>query len=237
MDGHAKRTPDAAAPAQARRDAAQVRLDIISDPICPWCYIGRTLLGQALAARPGHPFEIVWHPFQLNPDMPPGGKDRRTYLEAKFGGHEAAVRAYAPVLERAEAAGLSIDFAAIDRTPNTLDAHRVIEWAAAEGVQDAVAMALFRAYFDEARDIGDPEVLAETAAGAGMDGAMVRRLLAGTADRAEVAAQDRRFREMGISGVPTFIVAGRHVVPGCQPPELWLQVIDDIVGGAAHSPG
>ncbi|MEL6610426.1 MAG: DsbA family protein, partial [Pseudomonadota bacterium] len=102
-----------------------IKLDIISDPICPWCYIGKTLLDEALKARPDHPFEMEWHPFQLNPDMPEGGMDRKEYLEAKFGGKEGAIRAYAPVLERAEAAGLKIDFAAIPRTPNTLDAHRL----------------------------------------------------------------------------------------------------------------
>ena len=110
-----------------------VKLDIISDPICPWCYIGKTLLDQALAQRPDHPFEIEWHPFQLNPDMPAEGMDRRDYLETKFGGKDGAIRAYAPVLERAEAAGLTIDFAAIKRTPNTLDAHRLLHWAGIEG--------------------------------------------------------------------------------------------------------
>jgi len=101
-----------------------VRLDILSDPICPWCYIGRTLLGQALAERPDHPFEIHWQPFRLNPEMPPEGMDRRAYLEGKFGGPEGAAQAYAPVRARAAAAGLEIDFDAIPRTPDTTDAHR-----------------------------------------------------------------------------------------------------------------
>src|SRR5690554_4503460 len=97
-----------------------VKLDIVSDPICPWCYIGKTLLDCALEQRPDHPFVIEWHPFQLNPDMPREGMDRRAYLEAKFGGKEAAVTAYAPVVEKAEAAGLKLDFEAMQRTPNTL---------------------------------------------------------------------------------------------------------------------
>ena len=160
-----------------------VKLDIISDPICPWCYIGKTLLDQAMALRPDHPFEIEWHPFQLNPDMPAEGMDRRDYLETKFGGKEGAIRAYAPVLERAEAAGLTIDFAAIKRTPNTLDAHRLLHWAGIEGCQDRMAMALFRAYFNEGRDIGDPEVLADLADSLSLDGAMIQRLLATEADR------------------------------------------------------
>lgn len=205
-----------------------LKLDIISDPICPWCYIGRTLLQQALDQRPDHPFEIEWHPFQLNPEMPAEGMDRHAYLETKFGGRTGAARAYAPVLERAEAAGLAIDFAAIRRTPNTLDAHRLIHWAGIEGVQDRMAMALFRAYFDEARDIGDHEVLSDLADGLGMDAALVRRLLATEADREDIRTRDTRFRQMGITGVPTFIVGGRHAVPGCQPADLWLKVIDDL---------
>ncbi|PKQ11109.1 MAG: polyketide biosynthesis protein [Alphaproteobacteria bacterium HGW-Alphaproteobacteria-1] len=210
-----------------------VRLDIISDPICPWCYIGKTLLDQALAQRPGHPFEIHWQPFQLNPDMPEGGMDRKTYLEGKFGGREGAIRAYAPVLERAEAAGLAIDFAAIPRTPNTLDAHRLLHWAEVEACQDAMAMALFRAYFEEGRDIGDHEVLADIADGLALDAALIRRLLDSDADRAEISERDARFRNMGISGVPTFIVNGKHALPGCQPVETWLRVIDEIVAQLA----
>lgn len=204
------------------------KLDIISDPICPWCYIGKTLLDQALSQRPDHPFQIAWHPFQLNPDMPATGMDRHIYLETKFGGRQGALRAYAPVLERAEAAGLSIDFAAIKRTPNTLDAHRLIHWAGIEGCQDRMAMALFAAYFEEGRDIGDTEVLADIADSLDMDGAMIQRLLQSDADRADIAARDAQFRQMGITGVPTFIIDGQHAVPGCQPVALWLKVIDEL---------
>lgn len=210
-----------------------VKLDIISDPICPWCYIGKTLLDQAMAQRPDHPFEIEWHPFQLNPDMPAEGMDRRDYLETKFGGKEGAIRAYAPVLERAEAAGLTIDFAAIKRTPNTLDAHRLLHWAGIEGCQDRMAMALFQAYFTEGRDIGDHEVLADLADSLSLDGAMIQRLLASDADRDAIRARDAQFRQMGISGVPTFIVGGQHAVPGCQPADLWVKVIDDLTAAAS----
>ncbi|MEM6587146.1 MAG: DsbA family oxidoreductase [Pseudomonadota bacterium] len=212
-----------------------VKLDIISDPICPWCYIGKTLLDEALKARPDHPFEIEWHPFQLNPDMPEGGMDRKDYLETKFGGKEGAIRAYAPVLERAEAAGLKIDFAAIPRTPNTLNAHRLLHWAGIEGHQEEVAMALFRAYFEEARDIEDADVLSDIADSAGMDAAVVRKLLDTTADKEDLQEKDRKFREMGVTGVPCFIVNGQHAVPGCQPAETWITVIDEINGQLANA--
>ncbi|MEM7076862.1 MAG: DsbA family oxidoreductase [Pseudomonadota bacterium] len=205
-----------------------VRLDIISDPICPWCYIGKTCLDRALAERQDHPFDISWHPFQLNPDMPAGGMDRRTYLEGKFGGKEGAARAYAPIAERAEAEGLVINFEGIQRTPNTLDAHRLIHWAGVEGVQAAMVDALFAAYFEDGRDIGEHEVLADLADAAGMDASVVLKLFASDADRDETAARDLSFRKMGVSGVPCFIVNGQHAVPGCQPTELWLKVMDEI---------
>lgn len=205
-----------------------VRLDILSDPICPWCYIGKAHLDRALTAVPDHPFTIEWHPFQLNPDMPREGMDRRAYLEAKFGGKENAARVYARIAEAAEAAGLTIDFAAMKRTPNTIDAHRLIHWAGIEGRQTAVVSALFRAYFAEGRDIGSAEVLADLADGAGMDAALVSRLLASEADVEEIEARDAHSREMGVTAVPTFIVAQRHAVPGAQPTEVWERVIAEI---------
>lgn len=207
-----------------------IKLDIMSDPICPWCYIGKAHLDKALADIPDHPFLIEWHPFQLNPDMPPHGMGRREYLEAKFGGKEGAVRAYAPVVENAETAGLKIDFEGMQRTPNTLDAHRLIHWAGIEGRQTAAVSALFKAYFVDARDIGDPEVLADIADSIEMDAAVVTKLLASDADSADIRARDAHSREMGITSVPTFIVAGKHAVPGAQPPELWKKVLAELAG-------
>ncbi|MCX8953716.1 MULTISPECIES: DsbA family oxidoreductase [unclassified Ruegeria] len=213
-----------------------VKLDILSDPICPWCYIGKTHLDKALANVPEHPFVIEWHPFQLNPDMPDAGMDRREYLERKFGGKDGAVRAYAPVVEHAENAGLKIDFEGMKRTPNTLDAHRLIHWAGIEGKQNAVVDALFDAYFVQARDIGDPEVLADIADSAGMDAAVVMKLLKSDADREDIRNRDTHSREMGVSSVPTYIVANQHAVPGAQPPEMWEKVIAEIMSQLEASP-
>lgn len=206
-----------------------MKLDIISDPICPWCYIGKAQLDRALAQRPDHPFEIEWHPFQLNPTMPPEGMERRAYLEGKFGGKEAAFNAYKPVVEHAKAAGVVIEFDKIKVTPNTLDAHRLIHWAGIEGRQTAVVSALFKAYFQEARDIGAHEVLADVADSMGMDAALVLKLLASDSDRADIQQRDSHSREMGVSSVPTFIVANQHAVPGAQPADLWLKVIDELL--------
>ena len=205
-----------------------VKLDILSDPICPWCYIGKTLLDRALEQRPNHPFTIEWHPFQLNPDMPREGMDRRAYLEQKFGGKEGAVRVYSQIEKTAKETGLDIDFAAMTRTPNTLDAHRVIHWAGIEGRQTPYVYALFRAYFKEGRDIGNHEVLADLADGVGLDAAVIQKLLMTEEDTQNIRDRDAQAREMGVSAVPTFIVNGQHAVPGAQQPDLWLKVIDDI---------
>ncbi|MDH3262539.1 MAG: DsbA family oxidoreductase [Paracoccaceae bacterium] len=206
-----------------------IKLDILSDPICPWCMIGKARLDRALEQRPDHPFEIEWHPFQLNPEMPREGMDRRAYLETKFGGQTAAAEVYARVDEAARESGIEIDWAAIPRTPNTLDAHRLIHWAGLEGRQTPVVAALFRAYFREGRDIGDRDTLADIADGAGLDAAMIRRLLATGADEDDIRARDAHARERGVTGVPTFLIASQHVVPGAQPPELWLKLIDEIL--------
>lgn len=205
-----------------------VKLDIISDPICPWCYIGKTNLDKALTNHPDHPFTIEWHPFQLNPDMPIGGVDRRSYLEAKFGGKESAIRAYAPVVEHAARAGAVINFDAIQTTPNTLNAHRLIHWAGIEHRQTLMVDLLFKAYFVEGRDIGSTEVLADLADTAEMDAAMVTRLLNTDADLDDIRARDAHSRKMGVNSVPTFIVAQRHAVPGAQPVDVWEQIIADI---------
>ncbi|WP_293444510.1 DsbA family oxidoreductase [Planktotalea sp.] len=205
-----------------------VKLDIISDPICPWCYIGKTLLDRALEAEPEHPFEIEWHPFQLNPDMPLEGMDRRAYLEGKFGGKEQAVKVYGQIDQHARDVGLELDLGAIKRTPNTLNAHRLIHWAGIEQRQSMVMSALFRAYFKEGRDIGEVEVLADLADTCGMDAALVQRLLATDEDLEGIREKDAGFRKMGVNSVPTFIIAGQHAVPGAQSVEVWRSVITDI---------
>ena len=154
--------------------------------------------------------------------------ERRTYLETKFGGKEAAVKAYAPVVEHAEMAGLTLNLEAISHTPNTLDAHRLIHWAGVEEKQNAVVDALFEAYFQNGRNIGDSEVLADIADSCGMDAAVVLKLLNSEADKEETRARDASARDMGVNSVPTFIVAGQHAVPGAQPAALWTQVIAEL---------
>ena len=206
-----------------------IRLDILSDPICPWCLIGKTHLDRA-RREAGDPFAVAWHPFQLNPDMPRDGMNRRSYLEAKFGGREKAAEVYARIDVAAREAGLEIEWGAIERTPNTLDAHRLIHWAGLEGRQDTVVDALFRAYFTDGADIGDRSVLAGLAEGAGLDRAVIARLLESDADEEDIRRRDRHARARGVTGVPTFVVAEHHVVPGAQPVALWSEVIEELRG-------
>lgn len=209
-----------------------IRLEILSDPICPWCYIGKAGLDRALESRPDHPFAVSWHPYMLNPTMPPEGMDRREYLQAKFGPPEQVVKVYLPVQQAAEKLSLPMDLGAIQRTPSTLNAHRLIHWAGLEGRQTPVVAALFRAHFAEGRDIGDADTLADLAAGAGMDRTQVARLLASDADADDIRQADATARAHGVKGVPTFVIGGEYVVTGAQPAEFWTQVIDELAGRA-----
>ena len=159
-----------------------VRLDIFSDPVCPWCFVGKAYLDRALQSHPDHPFLIEWHPFQLNPDMPEGGVDKRQYLEEKFGGAPRVNAVHERLREIARGAGVALDPDKPKRIPNTLNAHRLIHWAGIEGRQSAVVSALFSAYWTGGRDIGQSNVLADIADACGMNRAATLRLLESDAD-------------------------------------------------------
>lgn len=203
-----------------------MKIDIISDNVCPWCYIGKRRLERALAQRDELEVEITWRPFQLNPDMPAGGLDREAYLNAKFGGAQRAEQIYAAIREAGDGEGIDFAFDKITRTPNTIDSHRLLHWAGQAGLQDAVVEVLFQRYFEEGADIGDREVLVAIAAQAGMDGDEVRARFERGDDLELVAAQDTNARQRGVAGVPYFIIAGKYAVSGAQDPSIFLQVLD-----------
>lgn len=205
-----------------------IQLDIISDVACPWCFIGKAYMDRALAARPDHSLVIEWHPYQLNPEIPPEGMDRDAYMSAKFGSRENIVRAHEPLLAHAEKAGVTLDLPAIKRAPNTLDAHRLIHWAGIEGRQTPMKSALLRAYWSNGRDIGDAATLADIAAEQGLDRSMILRLLQSDADRDAISTRIAHSRKRGISSVPTFILAGQHALQGAQSVETWLNIIDEL---------
>jgi predicted DsbA family dithiol-disulfide isomerase len=196
-----------------------LQIDVVSDAICPWCYIGKRQLERALTmlAQEGLQFTVRWNAFQLNPDMPKSGVDRDAYRAAKFGGPERASEIDARVTEAAAAAGLDFHLDRIRRTPNTLDAHRLIWLAGRHGVQDAAVEALFAAYFTKGRDIGDATVLIECGTAIGLGREQVAAFLASTEAATELLAADRAAREAGVNGVPSFFLDGYGLFSGAVP--------------------
>jgi len=209
------------------------RLDIFIDPVCPWCLVGKAHLDNALASHPDHPFTILWHPFQLNPTLPAEGVAKRPYMEAIFGGAAQLDAAHDRLRDIALTAGIDLDPTISQHLPNTLNAHRLIHWAAIEGVQSAVVTAVFNAYWHLGLDIGDCDVLADIAAGAGMDRLATLRLLQSDADRDDILARDADARRKGVTSVPTYLIAQSYVVSGAQPAEVWTNIITELRGKMA----
>ncbi|MCB4821481.1 DsbA family oxidoreductase [Roseicella aerolata] len=207
---------------------APSRIDVVSDAICPWCWVGKRNLEGALAllAEEGEHFEVHWRPFQLNPDMPKEGVERDAYRAAKFGSLERSRELDAQVAAAGRAAGVEFRHALMRRTPNTVDAHRLIRWAGEHGVaaQEAVVERLFRAYFQEGRDIGDRTVLAALAGEAGLPALDAANLLATDIGEAQVLQEDMGFRRAGLSGVPTFALQGHVLFSGAMPPDRMADV-------------
>ena len=200
--------------------AKPILIEIASDVICPWCYIGKRRLEKALAALEGEvEARIEWLPFQLNPGMPREGVARADYRRAKFGSVEKGRALDARVAQEGAGEGIAFAFDRMQRTPNTVAAHQLVELAQKQGKGDAVVDALFRAYFEEARDIGDAAVLEAVASGAGVSGWPAGR------DEASVSEKEGRVRELGISGVPTFIFNRESGLSGAYPPEQLAQAI------------
>jgi len=200
---------------------AGARIDIVSDAICPWCYIGKRQLERALAmlAGEGLRFSVHWNPFQLNPDMPEGGRDRAAYRAWKFGSAAKAAELDRRITDAAAAVGLAFRTDLMTRTPNTIAAHRLVWFAGENNVQDAVMEAVFKAYFIQGQDIGDRAVLADCGAEAGLDRAGVADFLAGDLADAEMRATDSAAREAGVSGVPSFFLDGYTLFSGAMPAE------------------
>jgi predicted DsbA family dithiol-disulfide isomerase len=211
-------------------------IDVISDVVCPWCYIGKRRLATALAAvraeQPALELRVNWHPFQLNPDLPPEGVDRRAYLDEKFGGPERAAGIYERVRAAGATVGIAFEFDRILRQPNTLDAHRLVSWAQAQGAAEALVEALFRAYFLDGRYVGDRDVLAQIAAEAGLDRAAAAAMLASAEGIEHIRGMDRRVRELGVAGVPFFIFGDKVAVSGAHEPA----VLEDAIAQALATP-
>lgn len=207
-------------------DNAGLTIDVVSDVVCPWCYLGKKRLERALADEAGEPIKVHWRPYQLDPSIPKGGLERRAYMINKFGNDGRIEAAHERLRALGAEEGIAFAFDKIARAPNTLDAHRLIRWALAAGAQDKIVDRLFKLYFEEGRDIGDRALLIETAGECGMDKEVVEKLFAEGADEDEVRAEIAQAQEIGVTGVPFFIFAQRFGVPGAQSADVLATAID-----------
>lgn len=203
-----------------------MHIDIFSDPVCPWCFIGTRRLWRALDARPALNPTIRWRPFQLNPAMSPEGMDRRSYLVSRFGSLAEAERLYANVGHVGALEGIDFRFDEIDTTPSTVNAHRLVRYAETFDRHVAVADAIFAAYFLDGRDIGSVDVLTGLSVEAGLDAAAVHAFLDSDEGVDAVRGEDMRARQLGIESVPCFIVDKRFVIAGAQEPEAFYSLFD-----------
>ncbi len=206
----------------------QIQIDIVSDVVCPWCFIGKRNLTRALELVPEIACAISWRPYQLDPTIPPGGLDRKTYMAQKFPDAGKRETVVASLMAAAGGAGLSFNLEAIARSPNTLDAHRLIHWARGQGLDSLMVERLMSAYFIDGLDIGDRVVLVQLAADVGMEADIIARLLAGDADRQTVEADIEKYRAMGVTGVPCFIFINSVAMMGAQPPEALAGAIRQV---------
>lgn len=207
-------------------------IDVFSDTVCPWCFVGKRQLERAVDAWQGPPPEIRWRAFQLTPGMPAEGMPRDEYLQRKFGTADSGPL-FGRVRDAGREVGIAFAFERIPRSPNTLDSHRLIRRAAALDRQDVMVEVLFRGYFLDGRDIGDRDELARLAGEAGLDPATTRDWLETREDVQAVRDEDAEARELGVSGVPFYVISRRYAVSGAQPPEVLLQAFARAEGAGA----
>ena len=210
-----------------------ITIDVISDVVCPWCFLGYKRLQKALEIIAPLETLIRWHPYQLDPALPPQGKDRSAYLKEKFGSTSQSDDVHRQLVSLGKADDIEFDFDAIAIAPNTLDAHRVIHWAAqaGPGIQDRVVGGLFSRYFEQGENIGDPAILVQAATESGMQGAVVARLLESDIDRDTVHSEIVMAGKIGVRGVPCFIIDSKYVVMGAQAAEVLADAIQQIADG------
>lgn len=206
----------------------KMKIDVLSDPICPWCYIGKVRFQQALETYPRDlgSLEFVWRIFQLNPDMPEQGMGRTEYLERKFGGPAGAQQVYGRIAEAGKEVGINFQFDLIKTTPNTMKAHRLIRLATTENKGEALKNRMFKAYFEQGVDIGNTNELAFLAGECGMDRDEVTAFLMGRDFHTELQEEDKAARHAGVSGVPFFIIDDQYALSGAQPAEAFHKIFD-----------
>jgi predicted DsbA family dithiol-disulfide isomerase len=211
-----------------------LRIDIFADLVCPWCFIGKRRLERALAMRPDLAAARTWRPYQLNPDLPPGGVAAAEFWAEKFGAPALIAERRGMVREAGASVGIDFAFERMTREPNTLDAHRLVRFAAARAAADAVVDALFAAHFLAGRDIGDRAVLAAIAGEIGLDRGAAAGFLAGDGEAATVLAAEAEARRLGVTAVPCYIFERHYAVAGAQEPEFFLPIFDLVQGGSVQ---
>jgi predicted DsbA family dithiol-disulfide isomerase len=229
VDGCAPTTSDHFGPASGVQ--ATLAIEVISDAICPWCWIAKRRLDTALAAlAPDVTASVTWRPFELNPGMPKAGVDRRAYRSAKFGSWQHSQTLDAQVAAAGRSEGLVFNHDKMERTPNTIDAHRLIWLAGQQGKQDVLVERLFAAYFNEGRDIGDPSALADVGASAGLDRARIVAMLTSEEGQAEVRSELQRAMNLRVPGVPAVLVDGVPLFSGAIRPDLMEAALRKAAG-------
>jgi predicted DsbA family dithiol-disulfide isomerase len=209
----------------------RVTIDLVSDIVCPWCYLGKARLELAIAeVQDEVGVDVNWRPYRLNPDHPPEGVDQKTHLERVLGGADAVKRGHEMLEGLGREVGVNFNFDAIKVGPNTLDAHRLLHWALIEGreIQDKVVTALFKANFEDGRNVGDHQVLLDIAEQAGLDRKVIESLLQSEADKDAVLSEIDSAQKMGVTGVPFFIIDGQYAVSGAQTPDVLADALREI---------
>ena len=208
-----------------------MKIEVVSDVICPWCFLGKRRLDKALAMVPEISAEVIWRPFFLDPSIPAEGLSREKYMKDKFGNRDLKAM-HKPLEEAGAKDGVPYEFDKITRTPNTLDAHRLIRWAKQAGKQEALVEALFLAYWRDGKDVGDHKVLVEAGTVAGMDGMEIAVLLKGDTDKRAVMEEVEKSYQLGVQGVPTFIIDNKYGVSGAQEAEQLAAAIRQVAKGS-----
>lgn len=207
----------------------KVKVDVVSDVVCPWCYIGKRRLEKAIdSLQHKYDFEIEYHPFELNPNMPLEGVNQKAYLSAKFGGEDQYTKITNRTKSVAAEEGLKFDFEKQEISPNTRNAHRIIQHAKHEQKQAATKEAFMKAYFEDGVDLSKKENLIDVAVKAGLTKGTVEKLLSGEEGLSEVAHTEREMRKLGITGVPFYIINNQYGVSGAQPTASFIQIFDDV---------
>jgi predicted DsbA family dithiol-disulfide isomerase len=206
-----------------------IDVDVVSDAICPWCFVGKRRLEKAIAAVQGkHEIRVHWRPFQLNPGMPKEGMGRKEYRQRKFGSEQVVADLDRRMMEVGRQENIPFALDKIKKTPNTLDAHRLVWWAGRSDAQNAVLEGLFRAFFTEGRDIGDRAVLADVASEAGLDRVAAAAFLESGEGLSEVRSEETKARDLGVEAVPFFMIGGRFAVAGAHEPDSFLEAFEEL---------